>query len=149
MSQTPNQTRLLSPGSPVITVWWRLKPASVFIKNVTWPTWTGGFIPSLTASWVNQLQCKTTVKRCSCLLLFLDIYLFIYCIWVPVTLIQGWGWQIYSKLSFKSHTKRVFSQFKMSLSNFRHICHEMFTQAAEMICPKSSSYNSNTAAITL
>lgn len=37
-----------------------------------------------------------------------------------------------SKLSFTSHVKRVCNRIKFNLSNFRHIHHQMSTQAAKM-----------------
>uniref|UniRef100_A0A8C8E3R6 Reverse transcriptase domain-containing protein n=1 Tax=Oryzias sinensis TaxID=183150 RepID=A0A8C8E3R6_9TELE len=37
-----------------------------------------------------------------------------------------------SKLSFKSHIKRVCNRIKFNLSNFRHIRHQMSTQSAKM-----------------
>ncbi|XDV32774.1 hypothetical protein PO909_003497 [Leuciscus waleckii] len=42
------------------------------------------------------------------------------------------GVLIDSKLSFTSHVKRVCNRIKFTLSNFRHIRHQMSTQAAEM-----------------
>ncbi len=42
------------------------------------------------------------------------------------------GVLIDSKLSFKSHVKRVCNRIKFNLNNFRYIHHQMSTQAAKM-----------------